>query len=90
MDGVLILPILLLLMYFMILRPQQKQRKQQQAMISTLDVGDDVILESGIYGTVSDLDGGTLFIMVADGVEIKVAKSTVARMISYDDDSELN
>ncbi len=77
-------------MYFMILRPQQKQRKQQQQMLSTLDVGDDVILESGIYGTVSDLDGATVFIMIADGVEIKVAKSNVARMISYDNDSELN
>ena len=77
-------------MYFMILRPQQKQRKQQQQMLSTLDVGDDVILESGIYGTVSDLDGATVFIMIADGVEIKVAKSNVARLISYDDDSELN
>jgi len=76
-------------MYFMILRPQQKQRKQQQQMLSTLDVGDDVILESGIYGTVSDLDGATVFIMIADGVEIKVAKSNVARMISYDSDSEL-
>jgi len=77
-------------MYFMILRPQQKQRKQQQDMLSTLDVGDDVILESGIYGTVSDLDGATVFIMIADGVEIKVAKSNVARMISYDNDSELS
>ena len=77
-------------MYFMILRPQQKQRKQQQQMLSTLDVGDDVILESGIYGTVSDLDGATVFIMIADGVEIKVAKSNVARLISYDVDSELS
>ena len=77
-------------MYFMILRPQQKQRKQQQQMLSTLDVGDDVILESGIYGTVSDLDGATVFIMIDDGVEIKVAKSNVARLISYDDDSELS
>jgi len=77
-------------MYFMILRPQQKQRKQQQQMLSILDVGDDVILESGIYGTVSDLDGATVFIMIADGVEIKVAKSNVARLISYDDDSELS
>ena len=77
-------------MYFMILRPQQKQRKQQQQMLSTLDVGDDVILESGIYGTVSDLDGATVFIMIADGVEIKVAKSNVARLISYDDDLALS
>ena len=88
--GILFLPILLLLMYFMILRPQQKQRKHHPQMLSTLDVGDDVILESGIYGTVSDLDGATVFIMIADGVEIKVAKSNVARLISYDDDLELS
>ena len=74
--GILFIPILLLLMYFMILRPQQKVRKEQAQMLAALDVGDDILTDSGIYGTVSDLDGGTVFLMIADGIEIKTVSYT--------------
>ena len=82
--GILFIPILLLLMYFMILRPQQKVRKEQAQMLAALDVGEDILTDSGIYGTVSDLDGGTVFLMIADGIEIKISKSNIAKLISYD------
>ena len=68
----------------MILRPQQKARKEQAAMLASLDVGDDVVTDSGIYGTVSDLDGGTVFLMVADGIELKIGKANIAKLITYD------
>ncbi len=85
-SGVLMIPILLVIMYFLILRPQQKRMKEQRAMLSVLDVGDDVRTDSGIYGTISDLDGDTVFLMVADGVEIKISKASIAEMIRYDDE----
>ena len=72
--------------YLLILRPQQKRMKEQRAMLSVLDVGDDVRTDSGIYGTISDLDGDTVFLMVADGVEIKISKASIAEMIQYDDE----
>ncbi len=84
--GMLFIPILLVIMYFLILRPQQKRMKQQRAMLNVLDVGDDVRTDSGIYGTISDLDGDTVFLMVADGVEIKISKASIAEMIKYDED----
>ena len=84
--GMLFIPILLVIMYFLILRPQQKRMKQQRAMLNVLDVGDDVRTDSGIYGTISDLDGDTVFLMVADGVEIKISKASIAEMIKYDDE----
>jgi len=84
--GILFIPILLVIMYFLILRPQQKRMKDQRAMLGVLDVGDDVKTDSGIYGTISDLDGDTVFLMVADGVEIKISKASIAEMIKYDED----
>ena len=84
--GILFIPILLVIMYLLILRPQQKRMKEQIAMLSVLDVGDDVRTDSGIYGTISDLDGDTVFLMVADGVEIKISKASIAEMIQYDDE----
>ena len=84
--GILFIPILLVIMYLLILRPQQKRMTEQRAMLSVLDVGDDVRTDSGIYGTISDLDGDTVFLMVADGVEIKLSKASIAEMIQYDDE----
>jgi preprotein translocase YajC subunit len=54
-------------------------------MLNLIDVGDDVRTDSGIYGTVSDLDGDTIFLMIADGVEIKISKASIAELVSYDD-----
>tara|TARA_Y100000590_G_C15196903_1_gene817196 strand:+ start:273 stop:542 length:270 start_codon:yes stop_codon:yes gene_type:complete len=88
--ALLPLVIIFLLVYFMMLRPQQKARKQQAQMLATIDVGDDVLTDSGIYGTISDLDGGTVFLMVADGVEIKIGKAHIAKLISYDDSADEN
>ena len=48
--------------------------------------GDDVRTDSGIYGTISDLDGDTVFLMISDGVEIKISKASIAEMIKYDDE----
>ena len=84
--GILFIPILLVIMYLLILRPQQKRMKEQRAMLSVIDVGDDVRTDSGIYGPISDLDGATVFLMVADGVEIKISKASIAEMIRYDDE----
>lgn len=83
--GLIIFIPLILVMYFMMIRPQQQRLKQQRAMLEQIDIGDDVVTESGIYGTVSDVDGPTVFLMVADGVEIKLAKSKIEAIIEYDE-----
>ena len=83
--GLIIFIPLILVMYFMLIRPQQQRLKAQRAMLEELDIGDDVVTESGIYGTVSDIDGPTVFLMVADGVEIKIAKVKIEALIEYDE-----
>ena len=83
--GLIIFIPLILVMYFMMIRPQQQRLKAQRAMLEQLDIGDDVVTDSGIYGTVSDIDGPTVFLMVADGVEIKLAKGKIEALVEYDD-----
>lgn len=87
MAGLILFPALILIMYFVMIRPQQKRMREHQALLSSLEVGDDVLTESGIYGTVSDIDGGTVFILVADGVEMKVTKASISQRVLYDDES---
>lgn len=85
--GFLFFPILILALYFMLIRPQQRRMKAQREMLSMIEVGDDVVTEGGIYGTISDLDGDTVFLMVADGVEIKVTKASIAGLVVYPDET---
>ena len=88
--GILFLPILIVIMYFMLIRPQQKRAKEQRELLDALDVGDDVVTTAGIYGRVAELDGGTVFLKVSDNVEIKITKESIAGMVSYDDDVDVD
>ena len=50
-------------------------------MQSTLEVGDEVVLTSGVYGTVRSLDEGVAQVEIADGVTIRVARGAVGQVV---------
>ena len=71
-------------MYFLLLRPQRRRLKEGQALQSSIAVDDEIILNSGIYGFVTAIEGDVLWVDVADGhaserIEIRVTRSSVAR-----------
>ena len=71
-------------MYFLLLRPQRRRVKESQNLQSSIAVDDEVILNSGIYGFVTAIEGDILWIDVADGhdkerIEIRVARASIAR-----------
>ena len=71
-------------MYFLLLRPQRRRLKECQLLQSSIAVDDEIILNSGIYGFVTAIEGDVLWVDVADGhgserIEIRVARSSVAR-----------
>ncbi len=39
-------------MYFLAIRPQKKEQKRMAALLSSMEVGDTVVTNSGFYGTV--------------------------------------
>lgn len=80
---------LLLIFYFMLIRPQQKRVKEHAALIAALEVGDDVLLTSGIYGVITQIDREMLEVEVAEGVELRVARNAVSEVVEYDADGEL-
>jgi preprotein translocase subunit YajC len=70
--------------YFLLIRPQQKQRKQRNEMMSNLNVGDKIYTAGGILGTITMLKEETLWVKVADKVEIQILKSSVGGLQSDD------
>ncbi|GAB4384284.1 preprotein translocase subunit YajC [Albidovulum sp.] len=79
------LPLILIfvIMYFLLIRPQQKKMKEHRAMVEALRRGDQVITQGGIIGKVSKVkDDGELEVEIADGVRVRVVRSTIAQVLS--------
>ena len=77
--------------YCILIRPQQRKVKEHQALVSALEVGDDVVTSGGIYGQVTAIDGDVLRLEVADGVELLMAREAIAELVEYaspDDDED--
>jgi len=76
-------------LWAVLLLPQQRKMKAHRQLIASLEVGDEVLLTSGIYGQIADFDGQSMFIAVSDNLEIKVTRESVAERVVYSDDEAL-
>ncbi|WP_345295254.1 preprotein translocase subunit YajC [Luteimonas vadosa] len=73
--------ILLLIMYFLMIRPQMKRAKEHKAMIEALSVGDEVITNGGIAGTVRAIGDSFINVEISSGVEVRVQKGAVGNVL---------
>jgi preprotein translocase subunit YajC len=74
-----IMPFLLIfvIMYFLIIRPQQKRLKDHRNMVATLRRGDTVVTGGGLIGKVTKVDDDELQVELAQGMRVKVIRSTI-------------
>lgn len=79
--------VLLVLMYAVLIVPQQRRVKAQRALLAALNEGDVVLTSSGIYGVITELSGDDCYLEVAEGIELKITKSSVAGKVRSDTDS---
>ncbi len=73
--GLVQIGILLLIplaMYFLMIRPQRRKMREQQAMQSSLEVGDEVLTNAGIYGFITGFDDDVVWVEIDDDVQIRV------------------
>ena len=87
--GGFLIPLALMfgIMYFMVIMPQQRQRKKTQAMLSALKTGDKVITGSGIYGTISGIDGDAVILKISSEpqVKIRISRAAIAQVEAQED-----
>ena len=78
--GILLL--IPLALYFLMIRPQRRRMREQQALQSALEVGDEVMTTSGVYGFITGFDedeGGRPFIWleIDEDVQIRVTRAAI-------------
>ena len=70
-----------LLFWLLIIRPQSRRQKAVVAMQSELQPGTEVMLSSGVFGTLEQVEDDHVLLRVADGVVLKVVKGAVANVV---------
>jgi preprotein translocase subunit YajC len=68
-------------MYFLMIRPQRRKMRNQAALQSSIDVGDEVMTTSGVYGFVTLLDGDIAWLEIDDNVQIRIARQALQRKV---------
>ena len=81
--GSMLLPMLVIFgaFYFLLIRPQQKRQKAHTALVGELATGDEVLTSGGILAKVTAVSEHYATVKIADGVEIKIQKSTVSQVV---------
>jgi preprotein translocase subunit YajC len=77
----LIFLLLIVMVWVVLIVPRQREMRRHRALMSQLEVGDEVMMGSGIYGTIRHLEGDHALLEVAPGTELRVARRAIAARV---------
>ena len=69
------------LFYLILWRPQSKRAKEHKELISSVSKGDEVMTSGGLMGKVTKVNEDYIAVEVAQNVELKLQKSSVAAVL---------
>jgi preprotein translocase subunit YajC len=74
--------LIFVIFYILMIRPQQRRVKQHQAEIAAVKKGDEVVTGGGIRGRVTKVGDDEAEVEIAQGVKIRVVKSTITQVLT--------
>jgi preprotein translocase subunit YajC len=84
-GGLIQIGILLLIplaMYFLMIRPQRRRMREQQSMQSSLEIGDEVMTSSGIYGFITGFEDDIAWVEIDDDVQVRVSRGALSGKVT--------
>ena len=82
MESLLPLLVLGAVMWLLLIRPQQQRVRRQQALLQSLEVGDEVITAGGMIGRIRSLDDQRAGIELAPGVVVDFLRGAVSQRLT--------
>jgi preprotein translocase subunit YajC len=79
--GILPWLLIFVIFYVLMIRPQQRRVKDHQAAIAAVKKGDEIVTGGGIRGRVTKVSDDEAEVEIAQGVKIRVVKSTISQVI---------
>lgn len=68
-------------MWFLLIAPQRKKQKEHAKLLSALTTGDTIIMNSGIYGTITNVKEDRFIVKIAENTRIEVNKAFVQNKV---------
>jgi preprotein translocase subunit YajC len=68
-------------MYFLLIRPQRRRQREAVELQRAVEVGDEVMTTSGMYGFITGFDGDIAWLEVDDNVQIRIARAAIQRRV---------
>ena len=75
----------LVVLWFLLTRNARAQRRQVAEFQADVQVGDEVIITAGIFGTVRSVSDDRVELEIAEGTVITVARQVVVRPVPTED-----
>jgi preprotein translocase subunit YajC len=82
LKGIAPWVLIFVIFYLLMIRPQQRRVKEHQSAIASVKKGDEVITGGGIRGRVTKVTDDEAEVEIAQGVKIRVIKSTISHVLS--------
>lgn len=83
-SGMIMILAMIVIFYFFMIRPQSKKQKELKKAREAMKKGDKVITAGGIHGRIKELKDNLVMMEIAQGVVIKIDKSSVFADLSTD------
>lgn len=84
MVGVILMYVVVfgVFFYFVMYRPQKKEQRKMNDMLSTLEIGDSILTNSGFYGNVIDITEDTVIVEFGNNknCRIPMQKTAIAQV----------
>jgi preprotein translocase subunit YajC len=84
-GGLFMMLVIFAIFYLILIRPQQKKMKEHKKMVEELKKGDHIVTSGGIIAMVESVSPEKLTIKIAEGVKIKITRSSVAHVLSAEE-----
>ena len=68
-------------MYFLLIRPQRRRQREAVNLQQSVEVGDEVMTTSGLYGFVTGFEGDVAWLEIDDNVQIRIARQAIQRKV---------
>ncbi len=77
----LVVVVALVAFWVIVMRPTRVQQRKVEELQQGLQVGDEVVLSAGIFGTIRSLSDSRAEIEIAPGTVVTVARQVVVRRV---------
>lgn len=63
---------MMLIFYFLFIRPENKRRKEKETLMAQMKPKDKVVTIGGLYGTIVEIDGDDVVLLVDSKKDVKM------------------